>query len=70
MSDGASKSYAPMLPFRFGSRVVVDDKMGIEGVVTGFAIYPHVAEVRVDWFANGDAKSSWFAEWRVKAVQG
>ncbi len=32
---------ASLLPFKFGDRVVVDGQHGIEGVVTGFAIYPH-----------------------------
>jgi hypothetical protein len=58
---------ASLLPFKFGDRVVVDGQHGIEGVVTGFAIYPHTSEIRIEWFANGDAKSAWFAHWRVRS---
>ena len=57
------------LPCKFGTRVVVDGKFGIEGIVTGWAAYPHATEIRVDWFANGDAKSAWFADWRVGSVE-
>ena len=57
------------MPHKFGARVVVDGKSGIEGVVTGWAAYPHATEVLVSWFANGDATSAWFADWRVKAAE-
>ena len=55
-------------PFSFGTRVRVDGKTGIEGVVTGYLIYPQISEVKVSWFANGDSKSDWFAEWRVAEI--
>ena len=65
----APRSTTYRVPFKFGTRVQVDAPLGIEGVVTGFAVYPHMSEVRVDWFANGDAKSAWFADWRVSEVE-
>ena len=61
----ANPDLAFNVPYSFGTRVRVDGKHGIEGVVTGYAIYPQVSEVKVSWFANGDSKADWFAEWRI-----
>ncbi len=56
------------IPFSFGDKVVMDQETAIVGVVTGLAIYPHVFEVKVEWWAGGDLKTAWFAEWRIKLV--
>ena len=56
-------------PFDIGETVRVDGKTGIEGRVTGYALYAATCEIRVEWFANGDAKSAWFPDWRVSQIQ-
>ena len=52
-----------ILPFDFGDEVTV--KSGIDGVVTGYCVRKGSVEIEVSWFANGDAKSAWFPEWRL-----
>jgi hypothetical protein len=55
-----------ILPFEFGEAVMVGGSKGLAGVVTGYCLRAGYAEVEVAWFANGDAKSAWFPDWRVE----
>lgn len=57
-----------IIPYEFGAKVHLDGDQSIRGTVTGFAIYPHGLQIEVAWFANGDAKSAWFAAFRVSAA--
>lgn len=52
-------------PYPLGELVRVDGNVGIEGRVTGYALYASGCEIRIEWFANGDAKCVWFPDWRV-----
>jgi hypothetical protein len=56
------------LPFSFGARVVVDGNYGLAGAVVGYCVRKDYLDIEVAWFSNGDAKSGWFADWRVEAV--
>ena len=76
-----SDAYAPFLarggqtgqifsiPFAFGQNVNIDGHTDIKAIVTGFAFYPHNSEVRVEWFANGDAKLAWIGAGRLTLAQ-
>ena len=57
------------IPFAFGQKVNIDGHTDIKAIVTGFAFYPHNSEVRVEWFANGDAKLAWIGAGRLTLAQ-
>jgi hypothetical protein len=57
------------LPFEFEARVHIDGDKSIVAVVTAFMISVDGLQVRVEWFANGDAKSAWIGERRLSRVE-
>lgn len=52
--------------FAIRDRVYMDGCRSVAGVVTGFTFRDtRTPVVEVGWFVNGDAKSTWFEEWRL-----
>ena len=69
--EAANRSLAPgpgiiELPFSFGDRVQIDGD--IQARAVGFCFYPHGMQIQCSWFHNGDAKTDWFASWRVTGI--
>lgn len=53
--------------FALGEKVLMDGDHAIVGTVVAIRFFMPTPEYLVYWFSHGDAKSDWFAEWRVKA---
>ena len=54
--------------FRIGDCVIIDGHKDIHGIVTGLAHFEFHDEIRVEWFANGDAKQFWFSASLLKRI--
>lgn len=51
-------------------RVHIDNDTSIVGIVTGICFrLVRAPTIEVSWFANGDAKTAWFEEWRLNSVK-
>lgn len=52
----------------FRDRVLIDGDTSIVGLVTAFQFRGDRGEpiVEVSWVHNGDVKTAWFEEWRLK----
>jgi hypothetical protein len=57
-------------PFALTDKVYVDNYKDLVACVVGH-LWTHEdgPQVKLAWMANGDAKSAWFEEWRLTAVQ-
>jgi hypothetical protein len=57
------------LTFEFGQDVIIDDG-NVTGRIIGAAVYGYNQHVQyqVVWWTNGEQRSEWIYEWRLKHV--